>query len=556
MLDIKQYLKSQIQAALNSLQKSSGATYNAQVFSTPVRIKDHFCTNIALQLSCALEIPAMSLADAICQQLPDPAGFIEKAVPANPGFINFRLSTTCFYTLLQDILNQGQAFGKSNDPNSAKVLLEFLSQAPIDSLEINGARAAAIGDTLIRLHQWSGHEAHSEYFINDNDRKANTLARTVDELYRAAFGESLESAPLSENTTFIKAIVNELVVAHGPAFFLKEDEERLNFFKRTVLERAALIQQKSLQTLGIHIDQRFYESDIVSDGKIRTVLGRLLGLGLVYDFDGCLWFKSSDFGDNEDRILIKSDGSATYFLIDLGYHLGKFERGFNLLVNIWNPDHQAYVQRMRIGLEALGYSNSQFQLLTIGHVHLVKDSIKLVVSERAGVHIGIDELLKELNADVLRYFLIRGSIHRPLEFSLDLARSGSRRNPLAYIQRVRRRLDGLFDKSKFVSNMRALTHFPKTIEAEEAALILQLTAFPNVVQKAANTIQPQLIPLYLEKFAANFNRFYSAHHILNNDPALTESRLFLCQAVKTVLDNALSLIGISAPGHKSGNYTD
>ncbi|OQY28681.1 MAG: arginine--tRNA ligase [Candidatus Cloacimonetes bacterium 4572_55] len=550
MSDITTYLKKQILDAIAPIAEVKPEEINLSV----PRDSSHgdYSVNIAMRLGKKLRRNPRQIADLIIKGLHDSNKFIEKALVAGPGFINFTLSPDYIIDALRKILQQGDDFGKTVSQNPEKILVEFVSANPTGPMNVVSARTGAVGDTLVKLLNWSGMQAKSEYYVNDTGNQVNNLALSVDLRYRELLGESVEIPPEAYHGDYIIDLAEKILKEHGPDYFLKEDESRLEFFKKDAIKRIVASQQADLKEFQVTFDRWFFESEAIKAGKVRSVIDRLLGLGLIYDYDGCLWFKSTEYGDDEDRVFIKSDGNPTYFLPDCGYHQTKYDRGFTRLIDIWGPDHHGYIPRMTAALEALGYPRESFETLIVQQVNFLKDGVKMKMSKRAGMIVTMRELIDEVGVDVARYFFLKRRANSHLDFDLDLAKKESDENPVYYVQYAHARICSVLGYAKnqgasLESDAETIVNLSELKKPEELDLIKILNRFPDIISDAARTREVHRLPMYLESVAAHFHQFYHNHRVVTDDASLTQARLALCKVARTVLRNGLTLLGVSAP---------
>lgn len=547
-MDIKSYLTTQFQGALAQQIEQPEMEISLESPRDPAH--GDYATNLAMTLARELKQKPRDIARSLVEHFEDPQQLVSELAIAGPGFINVRLSLNYLHQALREILHQGETYGKTSKKRPERILLEFVSANPTGPMNVVSARQGAIGDALVRIMRWAGDDVASEYYVNDGGVQVENLAHSVDIRYRELLGESVTLPEDAYHGEYVIEIAQDILDEKGSSYFLTNDEERLQFFQQAALAKMVAAQKVDLKEFRVEFDRWFYESEIISKGKIREVIDRLLGMGLIYDYDGCLWFKSTEYGDDEDRVLIKSDGQPTYFLPDIGYHLNKYDRGFDRLIDIWGPDHHGYIPRMTAAIEATGHPRDSFEVLISQQVNLIKDGVTVKMSKRAGVIVTLRELIEDVGVDVARYFLLRRKTSSHLDFDLDLARKQSDENPVYYVQYAHARICSVLRKAE--------EHGVKLPDAdgtglsplnasEETNLIKMLTQFPEVISGAAKAREPHRIPIYLETLATSFHQFYHNHRVLSDDDDLTAARLLLCQATRTVLANGLGLLGVSAP---------
>ena len=514
------------------------------------KIKSHgdFATNIAMKLAKIAKMPPRQIAETIVKHLNQETGSIEKVEIAGPGFINFFMKDTFLENVVEAVLEAGSNYGKSNSGEGERIQVEFVSVNPTGDLHLGHARGAAFGDILCNVYETAGYEVEREYYINDAGNQMNQLALSVEARYLEALDKPSNMPEDGYKGEDIIEVGKELAEKYNTDLLEKSDAERLKFFREYGLEYEIKKIKTDLEAFGVHFDHWFSEQSLYDSGKIKTSLNKLKEAGYTYESEGATWLRSTDFGDDKDRVLIKQDGTYTYLTPDIAYHQNKFERGFDKVINVWGADHHGYVSRMNAAIQALGYPVEKFSVNIIQMVNLFEDGERIRMSKRTGKAVALRELMDEVGVDAVRYFFSMRSNDSQLDFDLDLARSESNENPVFYVQYAHARIATILSNAKAAGYELDASYDPKLLVSEkEIDLLKQLAAFPVVVADAAKLETPHRVTQYVYDLAAMLHSFYNAEKVLSDDKALTQSRLALVQAVKITLANGLKILGVSAP---------
>ncbi len=514
------------------------------------KIKSHgdFATNIAMKLAKIAKMPPRQIAETIVKHLNQETGSIEKVEIAGPGFINFFMKDTFLENVVEAVLEAGSNYGKSNSGEGERIQVEFVSVNPTGDLHLGHARGAAFGDILCNVYETAGYQVEREYYINDAGNQMNQLALSVEARYLEALDKPSNMPEDGYKGEDIIEVGKELAEKYNTDLLEKSDAERLKFFREYGLEYEIKKIKTDLEAFGVHFDHWFSEQSLYDSGKIKTSLNKLKEAGYTYESEGATWLRSTGFGDDKDRVLIKQDGTYTYLTPDIAYHQNKFERGFDKVINVWGADHHGYVSRMNAAIQALGYPVEKFSVNIIQMVNLFEDGERIRMSKRTGKAVALRELMDEVGVDAVRYFFSMRSNDSQLDFDLDLARSESNENPVFYVQYAHARIATILSNAKAAGYELDASYDPKLLVSEkEIDLLKQLAAFPVVVADAAKLETPHRVTQYVYDLAAMLHSFYNAEKVLSDDKALTQSRLALVQAVKITLANGLKILGVSAP---------
>jgi len=513
----------------------------------------HLSTNIALQLSGMISGNAKEIAGFIVQELEkNNRGMLDRVEIAGPGFINFYFQKDLLYNILHEIIAEKDRFGCSDLGKGEKILLEYVSVNPTGPLHVGHGKCAAVGDSLSKILRAAGYQVSTEYYINDHGKQMDTLGQSVLIRYRQLLGEEIEFPENGYQGDYIVALAKEVREKYGTEFKAKDDQETINFFKSYAQQKILQDIKEDLILFGVEFDNWFSEESLYTQDKVYPVIDRLRQEGFVYLEKGALWFKSTDFGDEKDRVVTRANGEAAYFASDIAYHDDKYKRGFQTLIDIWGSDHHGYINRMKAAVQALGYTRDSFQVLLVQFVTLLRAGKTVGMSTRGGQFITLKDLLKEVGKDVARYFFLMYSYDSHTEFDLDIAKSQSLENPVYYIQYAYARICSIIKKGE-IKNITLDDINKEQIDLklldkrEELEIIKKLMSFKKVVERSAIKRKPYLIAGYLLELASLFHKYYTEYKIISRERTLSESRLYLVCSVKIVLENALFLLGIGAP---------
>jgi len=509
-----------------------------------------YSANVAQMAREAKKSPR-EIAQEICDKLLPilEAGFIEKVEAAGIGFINFYPGWEYYREELRNIILEADNFGCSTQKESSKkIQVEFVSANPTGPLNVVSARAATVGDVMVNLYNAIGHQADREYYINDVGRQIRLLGASVSSLYMALFDKSEEFPEEGYHGEYIKDLAHEIAKEYGEQFAHLNLEERHQKLSQIALTKMIDIHKSSMEQFRVNFQTWFNESQLRDKNEHLDVLKKLGKEGFTYQHEGAIWFKSQQFGDEKDRVLVTSEGEPTYFLVDIAYHQNKFQRGYQTVYDIWGPDHHGYIPRMKAAIEALGYSAKNFDVHIVQQVNLLRGGEVVKMSKRAGKIIEMQEVIDEVGVDAARFFFIDRTCNSHLDFDIDLAKKQSDENPVYYVQYAHARICSIirhaeeqgisFDESVDLKYLN---------EKEEKDLIRELLLYPDVIHRAATLWEPHYLPSYLYGLANTFHHFYHIHRVVTDDIPLSKARLLLCKATQIVFANGLKILGITAP---------
>ena len=505
-----------------------------------------FSTNIALALSRKLATPPRALADRIVQALPD-AGWVAKVTVAGPGFINFVLTHAWLQDTLRDIARLGENYGRwdtPDEPEDVKVQVEFVSANPTGPLHVGTGRNAAYGDALASLLEAAGRSVTREYYINDAGRQMDLFAKSLEARYLQALGREAELPEDGYAGQYLVEAGQELAEARGERLVGHPEDIRA-----WGLERMLDGIKATLERFGVHFDTWFSEQSLHDSGKLTEALGRLRDAGVTFERDGAVWFRSTQFGDSRDRVLVRSDGRPTYLMSDTAYLLDKVERGFDHAVYVWGADHHGAVASLEAVRRALDLP-VVVEILLHQLVNLYSGGEVVRMSKRTGDIVTLDELIDEVGADAARFTFLLRSLDGALDFDLDLVKAKSQENPIYYVQYAYARICSILRTGA----ERGIALGPiedapldELVHESEQALARMLSEYPETVAVSARLRAPHRLTTYTRELAALFHAFYRDCRVISDDPQLTQARLWLAEATRQVLANALGVLGVGAP---------
>jgi arginyl-tRNA synthetase len=505
-----------------------------------------YSSNIALQLARTLKRNPRELAASLVAALGE-SPWVERAEVAGAGFINIFLSGPARRAVVTRILEQGNAYGRSATPNSTKVMVEFISANPTGPLHVGHGRAAAVGDALARLLESQGQSVHREFYYNDAGAQIVNLALSVQARVRELQGLV---APLPDDG-YQGEYIREIASAYAKANPDDPHGDNLAAIREFAVAALRREQDADLAAFGVHFDRYYLESSLYTDGSVERTVNALVAAGHAYEHEGALWLKTTDFGDDKDRVMRKSDGSYTYFVPDIAYHVNKWERGFSRAITELGADHAGSLLRVRAGLQALGIPPGYPDYVLHQMVLVMRGGEEVKLSKRAGTTLTLRELIDEAGRDAVRFFFLLRKADSQLTFDIDLARSQSEENPVYYVQYAHARVCSVLDKAGLAPQdaaeaLRDADLTPLSSPYEEA-LLRRLDDFPEVLATAARELAPHLVTFYLRELAAEFHSYYNAEQFLVDDAGLRRARLALVVAVGQVVRNGLDVLGVSAP---------
>lgn len=507
------------------------------------KLKDHgdFSSNIALRLAKVLKNSPINIANSLKGELEN-NDFIEKVEVVVPGFLNFFVKKDSLSEIINKIIDQGKDYGRNNFGKNEKVMVEYVSANPTGDLHLGHARGAAYGDSLTRVLKFSGYDCLREYYVNDAGNQIEVLGESLYQRYLEALGYEFDIDKIGYQGKDVKNIASKIAKDIKEKYVHDDSEDRKLYFKKVGRELELSKIKKDLDLYRVSFDHYQSELDLYKDGKVKNTLEALKNSGFTYDLDGALWLRTTDFGDDKDRVLIKSDGSYTYLLPDIAYHKDKFDRGYDHLINLFGADHHGYIIRLKAGLKILGYNSDNLDIQIVQMVRLMENGVELKMSKRTGNAITIRELCEDVGVDVARYFFISKPIVSHLDFDLDLARKHSSENPVYYIQYAYARCASILRR---VKEVKKLETYSLLTNDKEVSILKELASFEQILVDICKYKEVNILCNYAYRLASLFHSYYNECKVIDEtNSELTTERLALVKAIKITLENALNLLGI------------
>lgn len=538
-----------------------------------------YATNIALMLAKQAKTSPLELAKIIVNQLED-ASFIKKTEIAGPGFINFFLSDASSTSIVSEIIELGEMYGKSEIGKGQSILLEYVSANPTGPLHVGHGRGAAYGATVSNLLRNIGFKVDNEYYVNDAGRQMDILTVSIFLRYLSLCGEQIRFPDNGYQGQYINDIADSIVVENGESFKQSADIVFENICKDGIeggdkeshidelIVRAKDLLGDNFQTIfqvgiksilggikddladfGVRFEKWFSEQSLIDSGLSESCITRLKDSGHIYKKDGALWFKTTNYGDEKDRVVVRDNGNHTYFASDIAYHLEKLERGYDKIINVWGADHHGYIPRVKASIGALGHKPDKLEILLVQFANLYRGGQKVQMSTRSGSFVTLEDLRKEVGNDAARFFYILRKSEQHMDFDLDLAKSKTNENPVFYIQYAHARICSVFRQANekgFESNLEDANLSLLTEEVEKN-ILRELSRYKSVIESAAIQYEPHQLAYYLRDLATQFHSYYNACTFILEDQDLTQARLSLIHAAKQILRNGLSILGVGAP---------
>lgn len=581
---MKQHIEGLLQAAIKRLQENNElpeVSVVVQVEPTKDRQHGDFASNIAMLLAKAAQKKPREIAEKILQALPA-SDYVLKAEVAGPGFINIFLSTQALAEVIRNVLEQKEAFGRSKIGRDKRILVEFLSSNPTGPLHVGHGRHAAVGAVICNLLDAVGFKVFREYYVNDAGRQVDILTVSIWLRYLGICGEEIQFPANAYQGEYVIDIAQAMKRVHGAHFHVPADQvftglppdepqggDKETYIDAVIARARQLLGDKyqaifdlgvenivadmrgDLAEFGVHYDNWFSERQFVATDAVRQVLEKLKAGGHVYERENALWFRSTDFGDEKDRVLVRANGQYTYFCPDFAYHLNKFERGFDLAIDIFGADHHGYMPRMKAAMQALGVDPERLIILLVQFVSLFRSGQPVQMSTRVGTFVTLRELRKEVGNDAARFFYVMRKCEQPMDFDLDLAKAQSNENPVYYVQYAHARICSVFrqlaEREMHFDEQQGLQHLHLLEQPQERQLLNTMALYPDMIRNAALQYEPHQLTNYLRDLAGEFHTYYNSHQFLVEDAALRNSRLALVTALRQILLNGFRLLGISAP---------
>ncbi|TDM26357.1 arginine--tRNA ligase [Macrococcoides caseolyticum] len=505
-----------------------------------------YATNIAMVLTKLAKRNPREIAQAIVDNLDVQKADISKVDIAGPGFINFYMDNAYLTGIITEALTKKVDFGKG-EPKDERILVEYVSANPTGSLHIGHARNAAVGDTLSNVLSAAGYDVLREYYINDAGKQIENLAYSIEARFLQALGQDKALPADGYHGKDIIEIGKDLAEKH-PEYKDVEEAERIKAFRKLGLDYQMEKLKKDLTEFNVHFDNWFSETSLYENKEIDKALEQMRQRGYIFEEDGATWLRTTEFGDDKDRVLIKKDGSYTYFLPDIAYHYDKIERGYDTLINLFGADHHGYINRLKASLETFGVDSKRLEIQVMQMVRLLQDGQEVKMSKRTGNAITLRDIMDEVGIDAARYFLTMRSPDSHFDFDMELAKSESSDNPVYYAQYAHARICSMLRQAKEAGITPSRDANYALITNEKAFELLKRVAdFESVIEQAAEHRAPHRITNYIQDLAAHFHKFYNAEKVLTDDIEKSRAYVAMIEAVRITLQNALTLVGVSSP---------
>ncbi|WP_457553015.1 arginine--tRNA ligase [Desulfobacula sp.] len=550
------------QIVLNAAQKAfengdlpSGRVPEMQIEETRHPSHGDFSTNLAMVSAAIHKMPPRKIAQILVSSitaLKGKASLIEKIEIAGPGFINFFLSSKAWHPVVDKILELDKRYGASNMGKKKKVQVEFVSANPTGPLHVGHGRGAAVGDSVGNILSFAGFDVKKEYYINDSGRQIRTLGTSVWLRLLQKTGREIQFPENCYKGEYIKDLACEILETQGDLFVEKDEKEAIEACARFAAGRILKGIKQDLASFGVKFDQWFSEQSLYDSGRVQRTIDDFKSKNLIYKEDGAFWFRTQDFGDEKNRVVVRNNGLTTYFASDIAYHMEKYERGFDKVIDVWGADHHGYIKRIDASIVAQGRKSEQFEVILIQLVNLLRAGKPVQMSTRAGEFVTLKDIVDEVGKDAARFMFLSRSYDSGLEFDLELAKQKNSDNPVYYVQYVHARITGILLKAKRENIIQDIDfnkgeNLDLLTAAEEIHLMKILNTFKDNVEKSAQTLHPHLIFTYLLGLAAAFHGYYNKHKVITDNKEMTLARLSLVLGVKKVIRNGLTLLGVSAP---------
>lgn len=547
---VKQLLKEEIEEAVVKAGLAKKEELPAVVLEVPKdKANGDFATNMAMQLARVAKKAPRMIADDLVANFDKSKASIAKVEIAGPGFINFYMDNSYLTELVPTVLKADKDYGRTDHGGGKKVQVEFVSANPTGTLHLGHARGAAVGDTICNILDYAGYNVSREFYINDAGNQINNLATSIEARYFQALGKDKEMPEDGYHGADIIEFGKDLAGEYGDSWLEKEESERVSFFREYGLTRELEKLKADLAEFRVDFDVWFSETSLYKNGKIDAALEKLKAKGVVYEEEGATWFRTTDYDDDKNRVLIKNDGSYTYLTPDIAYHNDKFERGFEKLINIWGADHHGYIPRMKAAIQALGYDKEQLDVMIIQLVSLFQNGEKVRMSKRTGKAVTLRELMEEVGIDATRYFFAMRSNDSHLDFDMDLAVSKSNENPVFYVQYAHARVCSMLRQGEEMGlSYEGDVDLSQIDSEKEFELLKKIGEFPAVINEAAEKLLTHRVTNYVFELASALHSFYNAERVLDpENKTKSQARYALMKATQVTIENALNIIGVEAP---------
>ena len=549
-MDIKQQIEQALiraveAAAAEGVLPEGAALPPVLLEEPPKKELGDFATNFAMQSARVFRQSPQKIAAVIRDRLT--GDWLDHAEVAGPGFLNLYLKKTVLSDTLRAVLAAGEKFGTLPPNGAPRIQVEYVSANPTGPLHVGHGRGAAVGSALVKLLRTAGYTVDSEYYVNDAGNQMNLLAVSVNARYLELLGKPVEFPENGYHGADIVETAQRIIDRDGDKYLSLPEEERLKLFQDVAYREKLAALEEDLADFGVTFD-RWYSERTLHPDAVRRVVDVLLERGTAYEKDGAVWLRSTDYGDDKDRVIFRDNGVPTYLAADIAYHDDKYRRGYGRLINIWGADHHGYVARVKASMAALGHDPEELTVLLLQMVSLYRDGALVKLSKRTGETVTLRELMEEVGVDAARYFFLMRSLDSQLDFDLDLATKKSNENPVYYIQYAHARISSIFRQADEAGiSVRDGAELELLTDETEIALIKKIAAYPEEIARAAAEFAPQRIARYSHELAGAFHSFYNKCRIVGQEPPLASARLALVLATGRVIRHSLGVLGVSAP---------
>ena len=551
---MKQKIKNLILTAVENAHEKrdlpSAELPDIEVDEPKVKAHGDFSSNIAMVMASAQKMAPRKIAEAIISHMQDPQELIEKTEIAGPGFINFFVKPAAWHPVLREIHEADTRYGAIDIGKGQKFQVEYVSSNPTGPLHVGHGRGAAVGDAVANILAFCGYDVQKEYYINDSGRQIRTLGQSVFLRYQELFGQKIKFPDECYQGDYIRDLAASIRKRKGEALLSEPEQDAIMECARFAAGKILDGIREDLKLFGVEFDCWFSEQSLYDSGRVDEILDNFRKQQIIYEKDGALWFKTSEFGDEKDRVVVKANGETTYFASDIAYHQDKYDRGFERVVDVWGADHHGYIPRMKAAVEASGHRRDQFDVILVQLVNLLRGGRPVAMSTRAGEFETLRDVINEVGRDAARFIFLTRHYESALDFDLEVASQKTNDNPVYYVQYVHARISSIVRKG----NERGVSEILWDDEAiallqapEEIDLIKALARYPDVLAGSAGSMEPHRVTYYLMDLASAFHTYYNKHRVLVDDPLLRCGRLNLVLAVQKVIRNGLTLLGVSAP---------
>ena len=505
-------------------------------------------TNAAMLWAKSAKKPPRMIAETILKNIEDPDGILARKEIAEPGFLNFTFAPKFYYAQLRELAAGN--YDRVDFGHGERVQVEFASVNPTGPLHVGHGRVAVIGDVLARLHEATGFNVEREYYVNDAGNQMENLGLSIYARYRELFGEQVEFPEGGYPGDYVKEIAAAVKQRQGDKYLNGDEQAAVSFFREYGGESLLDTIRAQLREFGIQFDAFFSERAMRERSEVAQAIDVLRARGLLYSQEGAEWYKSTRFGDDKDRAVIKSDGELTYFASDIAYHRNKYERKFHKLINVWGADHHGYVPRLKAAVQGLGYDPNVLKVVLVQMVQLTRKGEPVRMGKRTGEFVSLEEVLEEVGRDAARFFFLMRKSDSHLDFDLDLAKQQSSDNPVFYVQYAHARVASIFEqasKNGLEIGSRAIVSVERLELAEELELIRQMIQFNDVLEQSVLELEPHRVVFYLLDLAGEFHRYYNRYRVISDDSDLSRARLLLVENVQKTIRRGLDILGVGAP---------